>query len=127
MQSPDNCKWQSNKIGTTMTSTLKTIPEDSALVSKLGDKITLQNNLTTKASNLTTSGAGMTRPSLSISFFDQASHGCVNGGSSSSNNNENSNVNTNVSSNEDSEYSLPHLMRTASQDDDDDISGSFVD
>lgn len=124
MQSPDNCKWQSNKIWTTTTSTMKTIPEDSALGSKLSDMTSLENNLTTKASNLTTSGAGRTRPSLSTSFFDQAAHGCVNGGSS--NNNNNSTVNTNVSNNEDSEYSLPHLMRTASLDDDDDVSGSFV-
>jgi hypothetical protein len=122
MQSNDDCNWQPDVVGLTSTS-MMTIPENGIL----------HNNLTTKVSNLTSSSATTTKSSLSVSFFDaHAVHSAdewIDGSSNNKNNDHNSSNNNESKDDdhEDSEYLVPHLMRASSQDEDDDISGSFDD
>ncbi|KAL3821809.1 hypothetical protein ACHAXA_003311 [Cyclostephanos tholiformis] len=85
----------------------------------------LHNNLTTKVSNLTPSSTSNTRPSLSVSFSDAHAVHFSDIGVDDGNNNNNNN---NCRDDDDvSDYFVPHLMRASSQDEDDDVNGSFFD
>jgi hypothetical protein len=122
MGSNDDCEWQPNVVGLT-SPPMMTIPENGIL----------HNNLTTKVSNLTPSSASTTKSALSVSFFDaHAAHRtdeCIESGNNRNTHVNSGNNNRNYDDDDDdgSEYRIPHLMRASSQDEDEDINGSFDD